>query len=254
MHSGPGIRLAITTDVTDQREIEAERERLLASETAARAEAERANQVKDDFLAALSHELRTPLNAIVGWSQLLKRRVAGGDADVVAGVKAIERNARVQAQLIADLLDVSRVASGKLQIERQWFDPAGDRRRNRELQPAARARDIAVDVTLEGRRDAALGSGALPAGGVEPARQRRQVLARGRPRRGPAAADRVGPGALGLRPGPRHIGGLPAVRLRAVPPGAPGTKRGHGGLGLGLAIVRHLVEAHAAASPRRARQ
>ena len=154
IHSGPGIRLAITTDVTERREIEAERERLLASETAARAEAERANQVKDDFLAALSHELRTPLNAIVGWSQLLKQRVAGGDADVVSGVNAIERNARVQAQLIADLLDVSRVASGKLQIERQWFDPAEEVAAAIEnVQPAARARDIAIDVTLEGHRE-----------------------------------------------------------------------------------------------------
>jgi PAS domain S-box-containing protein len=139
IHSGPGIRLAITTDVTERREIEAERERLLASETAARAEAERANQVKDDFLAALSHELRTPLNAIVGWSQLLKQRVAGGDPDVVAGIHAIERNARVQAQLIDDLLDVSRIVSGKLDRS-AWFDPAGGGRRRHRERPAGGAR------------------------------------------------------------------------------------------------------------------
>jgi PAS domain S-box-containing protein len=255
IHSGPGIRLAITTDVTERREIEAERERLLASETAARAEAERANQVKDDFLAALSHELRTPLNAIVGWSQLLKQRVAGGDADVVSGINAIERNARVQAQLIADLLDVSRVASGKLQIERQWFDPAEEVAAAVEnVQPAARARDIAVDVTLEGHREPLL---------WDPARFQQVVW-------------NLLDNAVKFSP----EGGRVAIRLlqtesdlelwisdqgRGISPDFlpyvfepfrqehAGTKRGHGGLGLGLAIVRHLVEAHdgriTAASP-----
>ena len=246
IHSGPGIRLAITTDVTDRREIEAERERLLASETAARAEAERANQVKDDFLAALSHELRTPLNAIVGWSQLLKQRVIGGDPDVVSGVNAIERNARVQAQLIADLLDVSRVASGKLQIERQWFDPAEEIAAAIEnVQPAARARDIAVDVTLEGHREPLLWDPARfqqvvwnlldnavkfsPEGGRVAVRllQTEAVLEL-------TVADQ-GPGIS------RDF--LPHV-FEPFRQEHAGTKRGHGGLGLGLAIVRHLVEAH----------
>jgi PAS domain S-box-containing protein len=154
IHSGPGIRLAVTTDVTERKEIEAERERLLANERVARADAERANRVKDDFLAALSHELRTPLNAIVGWSQLLKPRLAGADRDIVAGIDAIERNARIQAQLIADLLDVSRVASGKLQIDRQWFDPVDAIQSAIDtVAAAARARDIAVEVVVDGPRE-----------------------------------------------------------------------------------------------------
>ena len=246
IHSGPGIRLAITTDVTDRREIEAERERLLASETAARAEAERANQVKDDFLAALSHELRTPLNAIVGWSQLLKQRVAGGDADVVSGINAIERNARVQAQLIADLLDVSRVASGKLQIERQWFDPAEEIAAAIEnVQPAARARDIAVDVTLEGHREPLL---------WDPARFQQVVwnlldnAVKFSPEGGRVAVRLLQTEAdLELTVADQGPGisrdFLPHV-FEPFRQEHAGTKRGHGGLGLGLAIVRHLVEAH----------
>ena len=246
IHSGPGIRLAITTDVTERREIEAERERLLASETAARAEAERANQVKDDFLAALSHELRTPLNAIVGWSQLLKQRVAGGDPDVVSGVNAIERNARVQAQLIADLLDVSRVASGKLQIERQWFDPAEEIAAAIEnVQPAARARDIAVDVTLEGHREPLL---------WDPARFQQVVwnlldnAVKFSPEGGRVAVRLLQTEAdLELTVADQGPGisrdFLPHV-FEPFRQEHAGTKRGHGGLGLGLAIVRHLVEAH----------
>jgi PAS domain S-box-containing protein len=246
IHSGPGIRLAITTDVTERREIEAERERLLASETAARAEAERANQVKDDFLAALSHELRTPLNAIVGWSQLLKQRVAGGEPDVVSGINAIERNARVQAQLIADLLDVSRVASGKLQIERQWFDPAEEVAAAVEnVQPAARARDIAVDVTLEGHREPLL---------WDPARFQQVVwnlldnAVKFSPEGGRVAIRlRQSESDLELSVSDQGRGiseeFLPHV-FEPFRQEHAGTKRGHGGLGLGLAIVRHLVDAH----------
>jgi PAS domain S-box-containing protein len=255
IHSGPGIRLAITTDITERLEIEAERERLLASETAARAEAERANQVKDDFLAALSHELRTPLNAIVGWSQLLKQRVVGGDPDVVSGVNAIERNARVQAQLIADLLDVSRVASGKLQIERQWFDPAEEIASAVEnVQPAARARDIAVDVTLEGHREPLL---------WDPARFQQVVwnlldnAVKFSPEGGRVAVRLLQTESdleLSVSDQGRGISEdfLPHV-FEPFRQEHAGTKRWHGGLGLGLAIVRHLVEAHdgriTAASP-----
>ena len=222
---------------------------------AARAEAERANQVKDDFLAALSHELRTPLNAIVGWSQLLKQRVAGGDADVVTGVNAIERNARVQAQLIADLLDVSRVASGKLQLERQWFDPAEEIAAAIEnVQPAARARDIAVDVTLEGHREPLL---------WDPARFQQVVwnlldnAVKFSPEGGRVAVRLLQTEAdLELAVADQGRGISPDFLPHVFEPFRQehaGTKRGHGGLGLGLAIVRHLVEAHdgriTAASP-----
>ncbi|MGE3779369.1 MAG: PAS domain S-box protein, partial [Pirellulaceae bacterium] len=101
----------------------AEREELLSAERAARSEAERVSLMKDEFLATLSHELRTPLNAILGWSQLL----ATGHlepADVEQGLDAIQRNARAQTQLIEDLLDMSRIISGKVRLDVQWTDLA----------------------------------------------------------------------------------------------------------------------------------
>jgi PAS domain S-box-containing protein len=246
IHSGPGIRLAITADVTRRTEIEAERERLLASERAARTDAERANQVKDDFLAALSHELRTPLNAIVGWSQLLASRVAGGEPDLVAGIQAIERNARVQAQLIADLLDVSRVASGKLQIDRQWFDPEDAVHSAIEtIVPVARAREIAIEVAVDGEREPLL---------WDPARFQ-QVVWNLTDNAVKFSSDggRVG---VRLRQDDSHLELSVSDQGRGISPDFlphvfepfrqehAGTKRGHGGLGLGLAIVRQLVEAH----------
>ncbi len=104
------------TDVTDERNRADERQHLLESEQAARREAERANRMKDEFLATLSHELRTPLNAIFGWTQLLKL----GHMDkamVDEAVTVIDRNIRAQTQLIDDLLDMSRVISGKIRLE-----------------------------------------------------------------------------------------------------------------------------------------
>lgn len=87
-----------------------------ARERAARTEAEQASQLKDEFLATLSHELRTPLNAIIGWSQLIDKNPRDAAA-VNEGIKVITRNARMQADLIADLLDMSRIVSGKLRLE-----------------------------------------------------------------------------------------------------------------------------------------
>jgi hypothetical protein len=103
-------------DVTEKKSADVERERLLANESQARAEAERANHIKDEFLATLSHELRTPLNAILGWASLLHSD-PGNVAEVKAGLEVIERNTRLQANLIGDLLDMSRIVSGKIRME-----------------------------------------------------------------------------------------------------------------------------------------
>jgi signal transduction histidine kinase/CheY-like chemotaxis protein len=96
----------------------AERDRLLESERAARSEAERLSHMKDEFLATLSHELRTPLNAIQGWATLL-RRDASSEEDRQRGLETIERNVRAQAQIVDDLLDMSRIVSGKIHLEVQ---------------------------------------------------------------------------------------------------------------------------------------
>ena len=102
-------------DITERKQVETERDMVLQLEQTARAEAERANRIKDEFLAVLSHELRSPLNPILGWSQLL----IGGKLNPDKTAKAyetIERNARLQSQLIEDLLDVSRILQGKLSL------------------------------------------------------------------------------------------------------------------------------------------
>ena len=115
-------------DVTDRRRAEVERrdaglerERLLEAERAARAMAERASRVKDEFVAMVSHELRTPLNAILGWTQLMTKPDAD-PAVITRGVDVIARNTRLQAQLISDLLDVSRIVSGKLRLDIRLVD------------------------------------------------------------------------------------------------------------------------------------
>ncbi|MEH2342903.1 MAG: PAS domain-containing protein [Nostoc sp.] len=104
------------TDIHDQKELEVERNRLLAQEQAARAEAERANRIKDEFLAVLSHELRSPLNPILGWTKLLQTRKFN-ETKTAQALATIERNAKLQTQLIDDLLDVAKILRGKLSIE-----------------------------------------------------------------------------------------------------------------------------------------
>ena len=137
-----------STDIDAQRRVAEERERLLAAERAARAEAERAARMKDEFVATLSHELRTPLNAIVGWAQFLLRD-ASDSARVNKGLQVIDRNARLQAQMVDDLLDLSRIISGKLRLDvqavqlGQVIDDVIS-----SLQPAADAKEISVSTEL----------------------------------------------------------------------------------------------------------
>ncbi|UQA59339.1 ATP-binding protein [Polyangium aurulentum] len=120
---GKPVRLAgVNWDITARKAVEMEREQLLESERAARTEAERASRLKDEFLSTVSHELRTPLNAILGWSQILGQRVSGKDKDLEKGIAVIDRNARAQVQLIEDLLDMGRIISGKVHLEMQTVD------------------------------------------------------------------------------------------------------------------------------------
>lgn len=108
--------LGTTQDISARKALEEERDRLLESERAARLAAERANRLKDEFLATLSHELRTPLNAITGWLELMREEIDHPET-IREGLAVLERNTRAQAQLINDLLDVSRIVSGKVRLE-----------------------------------------------------------------------------------------------------------------------------------------
>jgi PAS domain S-box-containing protein len=108
--------LAVSREISGRKRLERQREELLEQERAARAEAERVNRMKDEFLATLSHELRTPLNAILGWAQLLSRQKRS-EAEDRQGLDAIERNARAQRQIIEDLLDMNRIVSGKIRLD-----------------------------------------------------------------------------------------------------------------------------------------
>lgn len=121
---GPGsaVRIAMVTDVTARLRLETAREHYLLGEQAARAEAERSNQLKDEFLAALSHELRNPLNAILGWTAVLKS-APNVPAELARGIDAIDRNSRVQSHLISDLLDFAGIRFGKMRLERASVDP-----------------------------------------------------------------------------------------------------------------------------------
>ena len=107
----------LTRDITDRKQAEAEREKLLQQEQTAREAAETANRIKDEFLAVLSHELRSPLNPILGWSKLLQQNKLS-PAKTASALASIERNALLQSQLIDDLLDISRILSGKLRLNR----------------------------------------------------------------------------------------------------------------------------------------
>ncbi|MFL6672219.1 MAG: ATP-binding protein [Massilia sp.] len=222
-----------------------ERKVLLENEQAARAEAEHSSQMKDEFLATLSHELRTPLSAILGWAQVL-RRGSRDQADLQRGLQTIERNARAQAQLIEDLLDMSRITSGKVLLDMQSVAPASFIDAAIEtVRPAADARNIRI----EKHYDPAVGRIAGDPGRLQ------QVIwnllsnaIKFTPRDGLVTiglAQREGHVEITVRDtgagiGPEFISHV-FERFRQAD---ASTTRRHGGLGLGLSIVKHLVEQH----------
>ena len=144
-----GAIQVVLRDISERRRAESEKSRLLASERVARSNAEHANRMKDEFLATLSHELRTPLNAILGWSQLLR----GGKSETEElnqGLDTIERNARAQTQLIEDLLDMSRIISGKLRLDIQRVVPASFvKNAIATVRPAADAKGVRIEEILD---------------------------------------------------------------------------------------------------------
>lgn len=237
-------QLAVTGDITERVHYEREREELLERAQVAQADAERASHLKDEFLATLSHELRTPLNAILGWSQLLSSSASAGDLD--EGLDAIRRNARAQTQLIDDLLDMSRIISGKVRLNVQATDLSTVIEAAIEsVRPAAEAKGIRITRVLNSDAGGVAGdstrlqqvfwnllSNAIkftPKGGKVDV-----VLARVNSHFEITISDN------GIGIASEH---LPFIfeRFRQAD---SSTTRTHGGLGLGLSIVKNLIELH----------
>lgn len=235
----------IARDITEAKRIAAERETLLESERQARAQAEHANRTKDDFLATVSHELRTPLNAIVGWTDVLQ---GGGNTrdDVVHGIEVIRKNAMMQAQLIEDLLDLGRITSGKMVLDVEWLDIATIvRAAMSSVQHAADAKQISLQATF----------GAFQGGLRGDAKRLQQVVwnlltnaikftdSGGRVSvdvalAGPNVNVIVTDNGQGMAP---EFLAHAFERFRQAD---TSITRKHGGLGIGLALVKQLVELH----------
>ena len=232
-------------DITDKRRSEAEREQLLQSERAARSEAERSGRMKDEFLATLGHELRTPLNAILGWAQVL-RHTDALTGELANAIAIIERNARAQAQIIADLLDMSAIVSGKVRLEMQTIDLAAVVEASAAaVRPAALAKGVRLELRLD---DTAADVNGDP-------NRLQQVFwnlltnaVKFTPRDGEVSVRlaRVGDDLevavvdTGEGIDPVFLPHVFELFRRAD----ASTTRRHGGLGLGLSIVRQLVELH----------
>jgi signal transduction histidine kinase/CheY-like chemotaxis protein len=232
-------------DITATRRSEDERRQLLESERSARTEAERASATKDEFLATLSHELRTPLSAILGWAYILRSRRMS-EAELQEGLKVIERNARMQTELIEDLLDMSRITSGKMRLDVQPVEPVTFIEAALEtVRPSAEAKGITLSKLLDPAAGPVMGdpnrlqqivwnllSNAIKFTGKD---GRVQVLLE---RVNSHVEITVADTGIGIKPE-----FLPHVfdRFRQADPSATRTAKG---LGLGLSIVKHLVEQH----------
>jgi CheY-like chemotaxis protein/nitrogen-specific signal transduction histidine kinase len=230
-----GIQLQEMTEQAETRRLQAEE---------ARADAEAASHAKDEFLAVLSHELRTPLNAILGWTHMLRRGTLKATA-VDRALDIIERNAKLQMQLIGDLLEVSQIISGKLRLDVHPIDLAPLTAASLDaFKPAARAKDVGLESHIEPVRPI-LGDPArlqqilwnLLSNALKFTPQRGRVHV-GLVQAGAAAQITVTDSGMGIEPAL-----LPYVfdRFRQ---GDSSYARTFGGLGLGLAIVRQLVQLH----------
>lgn len=229
-------------DITDRKQAEEARTEVIR-EQAARIEAEAANRMKDEFLATLSHELRTPLHSVLGWARLLRTRSFDA-ATTARALETIERNAQAQAQLIEDILDVSRIIRGKLQLNLRPLNltPVMEAAID-SLRPSAEAKSVQVDACLDRSLERVMG---------DPDRLQQIVwnllsnAIKFTPEGGKIEVRSLGAGSYAqIQITDTGIGikseFLPYVfdRFRQAD---STTTRSHGGLGLGLAIVRHLVE------------
>jgi PAS domain S-box-containing protein len=235
----------IARDITERKRAEEEREQSFKREQRAREEAERANRLKDEFLATLSHELRTPLTSIIGWVNLVRSGQITGEAATEA-LETVERNARAQAGLINDLLDVSRIVTGKLRLNitplalRSVIEAA-----IASMRPAAEAKEISILTEIELEQTLMLGDPDrlqqivwnLLSNAVKFTPDGGQIKIRAACSGSRAIIEVIDTG-VGIEPE-----FLPYVfdRFRQAD---QSTTRMHGGLGLGLAIVRHLVDLH----------
>ena len=235
----------IARDISDRVRAEEERTTLLAAERAARERAEAASRAKDEFVAMISHEIRSPLNAILGWSQMLRQGTLDKNATKNA-LESIERNARAQAQLVSDLLDISRVITGKLRINARPVDITTSLDSALEsIRPAVDAKQIQIEVEREPYATVVTGD----------ADRLQQVIwnllsnaVKFTPRGGRVMV-RVARGDSQLEIAITDTGAgiskefLPFIFDRFTQADTT-TSRRHAGLGLGLAIVRHIVELH----------
>ena len=233
-------------DITDRALAEQERAILLEKERTARLEAERVSRMKDEFLATLSHELRTPLNAILGWSQILQ----GGsrdDEDLGQGLETIERNARAQSQIIDDLLDMSRIISGKVRLDVQGLDLASlVNAAVSTVRPTAENKSVRLRAVVDpmpgvsvlgdpGRMTQVLWNLLTNSLKFTPKGGTVQVVLKRINSHVELSVTDTGEGI--------SADFLPFVFDRFRQADASTTRR-HGGLGLGLSIVKQLVELH----------
>ena len=233
-------------DITDRKEVDERREHLLAAEQAARAVADKVAHAKDDFLASLSHELRTPLAAILGWTTILQRSRVD-EATTKRGIEVIAQNAKAQSKLVSDLLDVSRVASGKLKLGFQRVDMnevavfAVD-----SAKPAAQAKGVSLTTSLEAARTS------FVMGNEERLHQIASNLISNALKFTPAGGaieveTEVTESHVSLRVIDTGegipVGFLPHLFERFAQVDSS-SARVHGGLGLGLSIVKNLAELH----------
>lgn len=242
---GSLLRIAMVTDVTARLRLETAREHALLSEQAARAEAERSNQLKDEFLATLSHELRNPLNAILGWAEVLKR-TPNVPAELIKGLDAIDRNSRVQSHLISDLLDFAGIRFGKMRLEKSRVDPSQALRAAVEVVSGqAEAKGVQLQLHPLGHPITVFSDEArlqqvfwnLLTNAIKFTPRGGQVTVR--------ASEAGGEFAVAITDTGRGISAefLPRLFDRFSQQDS-GSAKNFAGLGIGLTIVRHLVTMH----------